>query len=382
MSINKISKREWDNIELRTAKQKNEEANLAKSQFLANMSHELRTTINTIIGYTELLKEDINYNDQELIAVDITSVHGASYELLGLIDSVLDISKIEVGKMQLYSESFDLKTMIQKTVSTIQPLIENKANTLHFIFDESLGEIYSDMGKLRQILFNLLSNASKFTEQGIIILEVRRDTQEGGEWITFRVSTEGNLFLASTHRKYGSTGLELAQTKHFAHMLGGTFKLESEFDKGNFLIVRIPAYLSPQKSSTTDNEVTENLVNSDVILVIDDDDIVRESLEIFLSKEGYQVLIADNGEDGLQLARKMHPDVITLDVMMPGMDGWEVLSKLKADPELAHIPVIMLTMMENKEIGYALGAAEFLAKPITRSQIINILRKYRIDRTS
>jgi len=393
--IEDISKQKWEVRELQHAKQKAEDANLAQSQFIANMSYELRTCMNTIIGYTEMLEEDYN---QQITRQYIKNVHVAAKELLGLIDGMLDISQIEVGNLPSYSERFDLKTVIQNTVTTLQPLRENKANALHLLFDKDLGEMYTDLVKVRHILFNLLSNAYKFTEQGIITLEVRRQREENGDWISIRVSDEGSgitneqqadlyqVFTqadASNTRNYGSTGLALSLSKHFAEMLGGSLNIEGVFDKGNHFVVRLPAHMSSQPSSTTADEAVVKdspSMESGLVLVIDDDKIVRETLEVYLSKVGYQVATAASGEEGLKLAKKQPPDTIILDVMMPGMDGWEVLSKLKAETELAHIPVIILTMTEAQEIGYSLGAAEYMTKPVSRTQLINVLRKYRTEK--
>jgi len=391
--IEDLSRQKWEARELQHAKQKAEDANIAKSQFIANMSYELRTCMNTIIGYTEMLEEDC---DQPIMRQDIKNVHITTKKLLGLIDGMLDISQIEAGNLPSYSERFDLKTVIQNTVTTLQPLIENKANALHLLFDKDLGEMYTDLIKVRQILFNLLSNASKFTEQGIITLEVRREREENGDWISIRVSDEGSginseqradlyqVFTqvdASNTRKYGSTGLALSLSKHFAEMLGGTLNIEGVFDKGNHFIVRLPAHMSSQPSTTADEAIVKDSpMESGLVLVIDDDKVVREMLDIYLSKVGYQVAMAASGEEGLKLAKKQRPNTIILDVMMPGMDGWDVLSKLKAEPELAHIPVIMLTMTEAQEIGYSLGAAEYMIKPVSRTQLINVLRKYRSEK--
>ncbi|MEK7991417.1 MAG: response regulator [Thiotrichaceae bacterium] len=402
----------WSNIEditaqkrvaeeLKSAKHKAEEANLAKSQFLANMSHELRTPMNAIIGYSEMLEEELRDVALELDLVsDVKSIHAAAKHLLGLINDILDISKIEAGKMDLYVETFSLNAMIDNIVTTIQPLIENKANTLNVIRGDSLDDMHSDLTKTRQVLLNLLSNASKFTEQGHITLDAQCFERGEHRWVRFRVSDDGigmtteqqeKLFQsftqadASTTRKYGGTGLGLAITKHFSHMMHGMISVESEFGKGSTFTVQLPAEISPhdldeEKEALPTSGGLSMPAEGGIVLVIDDDTAARTLLKTYLSKIGYQVAVASNGQEGLKLARKLRPNAITLDVMMPGMDGWEVLNRLKQDPDLAHIPVIMLTLVEDKEIGYSLGAAEYLTKPISRDQLTAVLRKYRAER--
>lgn len=399
----------WSNIEniaahkralreLQHAKHKAEEANRSKSQFLANMGHELRTPMTTIVGYSEMLEEEIKESGRSDLLRDIKNIRTSARHLLSLIDGILDISKIEAGKMDLYVENFEVQQMIDHVVQTIQPLIDNKANTLQVRTNEALGKMHTDLVKVRQILLNLLSNASKFSEQGAIKLDIRRSIEDNDEWMTFIVSDEGigmtteqqatlfQLFTqpdASMRRKHSGAILGLELTKHFTEMLGGTITVESEFSKGSRFTVRLPAQLIASKSISISNK-EENQVRvpslpaeSGVVLVIDDDEVVRNLLRAYLSKIGYQVVLADNGQDGIALAKKLHPNAITLDVMMPGMDGWDVLSQLKAEPELAHIPVIVLTMLEEKDIGYSLGAAEYLTKPISRDQLTQVLRKYR-----
>ncbi|MDM8566516.1 response regulator, partial [Candidatus Halobeggiatoa sp. HSG11] len=395
--VENISGEKWKNAELISSKEKAEKANLAKSQFLANMSHELRTPMNTIVGYTEMLEEEIRECKKPRLLQDVKSIHAAAKHLLNLIDGILDISKIEAGKMQLYAERFDLKVMLKNTISTLHPLIENKANAIKMVFDDDLGEIYTDLTKVRQIVFNLLSNASKFTEQGIITLKVHKYREQKKDFINIQVIDEGigmtgeqldGLFQvftqadASISRDYGGTGLGLAISKHFVKMLGGKIIVDSKFGKGSRFNVNIPAYLDLVKPNDTDNipiRIPDMPVESGLLLVIDDDGTVRELLDAYLSKIGYRVVGAASGPEGLKLAKKLRPDAITLDVMMPGMDGWEVLSELKADSTLSHIPVIMLTMTDDQDIGYSLGAAEYLTKPISRTQLIEVLRKYHTE---
>ncbi|GEM_PF-915232 len=383
--------------ELQQTIHKAEEANRAKTQFLANMSHELRTPINTIVGYSEILEDEVKECKRLDLLRDVRNIHTSAKHLLGLLDGILDISKIEAGKMELYVESFDLKEIIQQVINTIQPLIENRVNTLIKDYqDDQLGQMKSDTVKVKQILLNLLSNASKFTENGQITLHIRRETRDNQECIMLGVEDEGigmtqeqqdclfQVFAQadpSTQRKYGGSGLGLAITKYFTEMLGGRIEVTSQFGKGSHFIVYLPTELTISPQETFEKSIRKPSLpaESGIVLVIDDDDVVRNLLQAYLSKIGYQVALADNGKEGLALAKKLRPNAITLDVMMPGMDGWEVLSQLKADPDLAHIPVIVLTMVEDKDIGYSLGAAEFLTKPVTRDQLTKVLRKYRSE---
>jgi CheY-like chemotaxis protein len=302
--------------------------------------------------------------------------------------------------MDLYVETFDLATMLRDVETTIQLLVEKNANTLVVSRSNYLGDMRADLTKVRQNLFNLLSNACKFTQQGTISLDVTREVADGLDWVTFRVSDTGigmtsdqmaQLFQpftqadASTTRQYGGTGLGLAITKHFCQMMGGDITVQSELGKGSTFCFTLPATVSdprvqPALSEQSPSEVLS--AGAGVVLVIDDDPTVRELLQRSLAREGIRVVCAAGGEEGLRLAKQLHPTAITLDVMMPGMDGWAVLTALKADAELADIPVVMLTIIDDKNLGYALGAADYLTKPVDRERLVAILQKYRREDSS
>jgi signal transduction histidine kinase/CheY-like chemotaxis protein len=368
-----------------------EAANRAKSQFLANMSHELRTPLNAIIGYSEILQEEYEELEPEEFLPDLRKIEGAGKHLLGLVNDVLDLSKIEAGKMDLYLETFNLNLVLNEVVSTTKPLAEKKGNTLITAFEDDLGEMHSDLTKIRQMLLNLISNAIKFTKEGNIRLEVKND----GEWVTFGVTDNGigmtfeqqqKLFQPFTQadssmtRRYGGTGLGLAITKQFAQMIGGTIWVESEFGYGSTFLLSLPrqAQQTVKKVKIKEPEIQELLKGNGIILIIDDDVNVCELFRNDLSQLGYAVAVATNEEKGIQLAYKLRPDAILLDVNMPNKDGWEILSILKNDAVLFHIPVIMVSLSIDKQKGNVLGATDCLDKTVIHSQLPMMLKKHNI----
>ena len=400
--------------EMEKARDAAEAANRAKSAFLANMSHELRTPLNAIIGYSEMLQEEAEDIEQLDFIPDLQKIHTAGKHLLTLINDILDLSKIEAGKMQLYLETFDLNTLVSDVAATTQPLLDRNQDTLELHVESNLGGMRADQTKVRQILFNLLSNAAKFTERGRVTLSVERSRRpepirQGAAWpepgggldgpdgFLMKVSDTGiglspeeigRLFQAftqadvSTTRKYGGTGLGLAITRHFCHMMGGEISVKSEVGKGSTFTVWLPANVSEARTEqdADTGEAEEGRVPAACrVLVIDDDATVRELLRRFLRKEGFAVHVASSGAEGLRLANSLQPDVITLDVLMPGLDGWAVLSSLKANPVTAGIPVIMLTIVDDRNLGYTMGVADYLTKPIDRERLLALLSKYRRD---
>ena len=403
--------------EAEEARVKAEDANRSKSEFLANMSHELRTPLNAIIGYSEMLEEEAADVGEDDFVPDLQKIQGAGKHLLGLINSVLDLSKIEAGRMELFLEEFSIREMVEDIAGTIIPVAHKNNNHLSVFCPNDIGELHADQTKLRQSLFNLLSNACKFTENGDITLTVEQisavdSSVYDGSWFRFIVSDTGigmkddqvekifDAFTqadASTTRKYGGTGLGLAITKQFINMMGGDISVESIHGQGTTFSLVIPQTvesinpkgtqffapaISSSSSSSSDSEsVMENKFLSpqtsrQTVLVIDDDGDAREILRRSLDEAGYDVVCAASGEQGLALAGELLPDAITLDVMMPQMDGWSVLRQLKEIPVVSEIPVILLSIVDDRPMGHSLGAADYLTKPIDRKRLLSVLETH------
>ena len=393
-----VERREREVAEARAAA---DTANRAKSTFLANMSHELRTPLNAIIGYSEMLQEEAEDAGMNDFVPDLHKILTAGKHLLNLINEVLDLSKIEAGKMELYLETFTLNDLISGVASTAAPLVQKNANVLEVNCPDDVGNIHADLTKVRQCLLNLVSNATKFTDKGKIFVNVERLDRNGTDFVQIGVrdtgigmtkEQTGKLFQAfsqadaSTTRNYGGTGLGLAISKRFCQMMGGDITVTSEPDVGSTFTMQLPAVVEDQKNKkaiegreTKSPEVVDPAEDAPTVLVIDDDATFVDLLQRILTKEGYRVLTALGAKEGLELARSFRPDVITLDVMMPGMDGWSVLTALKSDPATTTIPVVMLSMVDDQGLGNALGVTEYLVKPIERDRLLSVLRKVSPD---
>jgi len=386
-------------------------ANKAKSQFLANMSHELRTPLNAIIGYSEMLIEEVAELGKMQLDSDLEKINMAGKNLLLLITEVLDLSKIEAGKMQLYYEDVRVVSLIEEIIDIITPMAEKNHNVISVACPNNINIIHIDVMKLRQSLLNLMSNAVKFTENGSIELTLSQKTVGINEWITFEVKDTGiglaeeqlnSLFVAfsqadsSTTRQYGGTGLGLAISRSFCRLLGGDITVKSKKNIGSIFTISLPVGRPKQSLSTQETEqgtrlhfdnsrsvLAHNVASSQserrekqmIVLIIDDDPMACDMPSRYLGKSGYEVICVQNATDGITKIKSLKPDVILLDIMLPGMSGWHVLTYVKEHPELIHIPVIMLTMVDEKTTAYALGANHYLMKPVDKDQLIKAINR-------
>ena len=377
-----------------------EEANKIKSEFLAKMSHELRTPLNAIIGITEMMAEDAEeFNDDDYIE-PLGRVLRSGKHLLSLINDILDLSKIEAGKMELHPESFDLKMFIGDINRTCEPLAQKNSNKLNVHIDENIDEIYADSTRLKQVILNLISNACKFTENGAIQFNVLGCNLNNEPAVKFEINDSGigmnadqvsQLFQdfqqvdSSATRKYEGTGLGLSISQKLSVLMGGNISVNSEEGQGSTFTVILPLNNSdiPMNITTkkTDSEEPENNLtlsnnNDKRVLVVEDDDNMVQMLKHHFDKIDVVVEVAKDGNQALQKARANPPNLVTLDINMPNLNGWDTLAAMRADELLKDIPIVVLTVQEEKKKGLELGASEYLTKPINKTDVANIVKKF------
>ena len=373
--------------ELESANQELARASKLKSEFLANVSHELRTPLSAIIGFSEILLEGIDgpLSDEQL--EDVQQLHRSGQSLLTLINQILDLSKIEAGKMELSVERVELPSLIHSVIDSIQPLAQEKELPIRTRFRPDLPAVEADPVRLRQILLNLLSNAVKFTDQG----HVEVMAQPSGRMVRISVLDTGigispeaqkvifDEFVqadGSTTRRHGGTGLGLSIVRKLVELHRGSITLLSEPGIGSTLSFTLPVWAAPPEAipvalpSPPAQRLRQGSLPGKAILIVDDDPGVRELIARHLEQEGFETLRAATAADALRLAKERSPVLMTLDIMMPDASGWWVLEKLKEDPETADIPVLVVTIVEDRRLVFALGASDYLAKPFDRRELV------------
>jgi signal transduction histidine kinase/DNA-binding response OmpR family regulator len=367
------------------------EADRLKTQFLANMSHELRTPLNSIIGFSRVILKGIDGPITDLQNQDLTAIHNAGQHLLGLINDILDISRIDAGKMELAFEEVDMRNLIQSVASTALGLIKDKPIRLTQFIPDNLPLARADPIRCRQVLLNLLSNAAKFTESGSIVIEAKLQTNpDNYPEIVVSVSDTGSgipaehfpkLFEAfsqvdaSPTRRTGGTGLGLSICKRLVEMHGGRIWVDSILGKGSTFYFTVPALQPNPAPAEEASPAAAAIAGRKNVMVVENETGVVQLYRRYLEPRGYTIVELSDGARAVPMARELRPYAILLDVNMPSPDGWQVLAQLKSDPVTRPLPVILCTITEDRGRGLSLGAADYLVKPILESDLVSALEK-------
>ena len=376
--------------EMETARDEARDASDQKTKFFANMSHELRTPLNAILGYGEMLYEDCEDLGYDDLLPDLKKITSSGSHLLSLINNILDLSKIEAGKMELFITSFEIENMVETIKNISEPLAAKNDNGFVVNFDGAMGSMSQDETKLRQCLTNFLSNGFKFTKNGTVTLDVRSRSVEGVEFIDFAVidtgagmSPEGVAKVfeeytqaeRSTSANHGGTGLGLPISKKFAEMMGGEVVLTSEEGVGSVFTLSVPRECPEYNEDDVDSNVINLDSDDNLVVLVDDDVAMHDLIKRTISKLSLTLIGATNSEKGMELIREVKPKLILLDVLMPGRDGWSLLKECKTDKELKDIPVIMISQLNQSNLAASLGANDYLTKPIDRSHFVNTVQR-------
>src|SRR5436190_4185 len=371
--------------ELEDANRRTQEADRLKSQFLANMSHELRTPMNSIIGFSEILVERLDGRVETKHLGFLKHIHASGQHLLGIINDILDLSKIEAGKMEVYPEFFSIAPVVESVCQVMRGMMKSSPR---FVLDipSSLPQIETDLAKFKQVLFNLLSNAVKFSPPGVPIT-IRASLDEGA--ITVSVRDEGIGIAPENHavifqefrqvdgtarREFGGTGLGLALVKRFIELQGGSVSIDSALEQGSTFSFTLPVRSRAAVITRPHESALVPAGGSDRVLVVEDDANAYDLIAAALGSAGYLSVRARHGEDALRLPPQSRPVAVTLDLVLPGVDGWEVLKRLKNDTETCAIPVVIISMIDNRDLGLALGADDYFVKPVDRDRLVERVR--------